>query len=360
MKKIFMFSLFVILIIGCSSNPANKIDGKQVTIKTNVFMACENYKKQSEYNQILSNNGKKELQVDRDSLYLKAQLYKGNKSFSKLRLRDLYIAAFREGHYLSAYKVGEVYLYYPQIKNHYKRAFDWFIKAYVFGVPEAVYYLAVMYERGLGVKQSYKLALKYYQEAVKKGQIAYAMHNIGCLYYHGYAGNQDDDGKELTADQKRDKSIPLFDQAVEYGVKESVLVAMKIMVKKYRNRKNYPIEVMTLEKLEFPEKRSPLFEFRKNFYNKKIEKNVDLKEVFAKNGVEVAKQPYIRGMILLKGYLGKKDVKKAFEHLQKAADIGNYFALYQIGKQKLMEKNINFMAKYFYEAIPKVEADLKK
>ena len=53
------------------------------------------------------------------------------------------------------------------------------------GDAEAQYQLGVMFEQGKGVKQSFEMAMKYYEKAAKQGNTD-AQYNIGNLYFNGH------------------------------------------------------------------------------------------------------------------------------------------------------------------------------
>ena len=53
------------------------------------------------------------------------------------------------------------------------------------GDPKAQNNVGLMYERGLGVSQSYPDAMNWYRQAAEQG-LAEANHNLGLLYYSGF------------------------------------------------------------------------------------------------------------------------------------------------------------------------------
>lgn len=56
------------------------------------------------------------------------------------------------------------------VKQDYKQAFEYFLKAANLEDSEFYYYdVGLCYEKGFGVKQDYKKAFEYYQKAADRG-----------------------------------------------------------------------------------------------------------------------------------------------------------------------------------------------
>lgn len=70
-------------------------------------------------------------------------------------------------------------------KGNYDEAISCFATAYEKGNTDAIYWIGVCYDSGLGVAQNTKCALKFYNEAANRGQVD-ACFALGCLYYTGF------------------------------------------------------------------------------------------------------------------------------------------------------------------------------
>lgn len=92
---------------------------------------------------------------------------------------------------LDFYETGMHYY----LKQDYKVAFDWFVKAAKFEYAEALYYIGLCYTYGHGAPVDYAKAMEWYQKASLQNH-AEAQNRIGILYKHGY-GVQKDDGMAL-------------------------------------------------------------------------------------------------------------------------------------------------------------------
>jgi TPR repeat protein len=73
-------------------------------------------------------------------------------------------------------------------------------------IPQAEHHLAIMFEYGLGVEQSFQRAAEYYQRAAEKS-FTEAMYHLGLMYAHGRVG--------FPQDFKR--AFPLFEAAATNG-----------------------------------------------------------------------------------------------------------------------------------------------
>ena len=69
------------------------------------------------------------------------------------------------------------------IQDH-KEAVKWYNKAAEQGYVDAQYNLGVMYNKGIGVIQDHKEAVKWYSKAAKQGY-ADAQYDLGIMYLHG-------------------------------------------------------------------------------------------------------------------------------------------------------------------------------
>ncbi|KAF6212864.1 hypothetical protein GE061_010574 [Apolygus lucorum] len=87
-----------------------------------------------------------------------------------------------------------------------REALELFISASHRGNGPAAYNLAQCFELGIGIKQNFHEAAKWYQTAVDRGHLT-AMYNLGVFYVHGWGG--------LKQDTKRARQ--LFNEAAKQG-----------------------------------------------------------------------------------------------------------------------------------------------
>ncbi|XP_014246724.1 uncharacterized protein LOC106665065 [Cimex lectularius] len=85
-------------------------------------------------------------------------------------------------------------------------AFKHFMHSSKLGYPPAEYNIALCYERGIGIKQDFAKAAKWYEKAASNGHTT-AMYNLGVFYAHGWGG----------LEESREKAKNLFIQAAEKG-----------------------------------------------------------------------------------------------------------------------------------------------
>lgn len=77
------------------------------------------------------------------------------------------------------------------LKNDYKVALDWFMKAATFEYADAQYYIGLCYDHGHGTDVDYQQALEWYEKAASQNH-SNAQYNIGLLYKFGLGVKQDD------------------------------------------------------------------------------------------------------------------------------------------------------------------------
>ena len=88
---------------------------------------------------------------------------------------------------------------YHGIPNDYHEAFKWYLLAAELGCITSQWHVGDFYDRGLGVLQDYKLAIKWYNTAIENWQtgdiVPYgavaAMHSLGLAYLRGHGVTQD-------------------------------------------------------------------------------------------------------------------------------------------------------------------------
>ncbi|MBL0375067.1 caspase family protein [Rhizobium sp. KVB221] len=102
--------------------------------------------------------------------------------------------------------IGLGYMSLSPDKSRFKpqKAFELFSRASTEGDPEAMFELAKLYEKGIGVNQDFTKAVELYQKSADLG-FADAINDLGFLYYQGASG--------LARD--RQKAIELFLKAAD-------------------------------------------------------------------------------------------------------------------------------------------------
>lgn len=91
-------------------------------------------------------------------------------------------------------------------RNKSREALELFLSASHRGYAPAAYNMAQCFELGVGIKQSFYEAAKWYQKAAELGHLT-AMYNLGVFYVHGWGG--------LTPDTE--KARQLFQEAARKG-----------------------------------------------------------------------------------------------------------------------------------------------
>lgn len=92
-----------------------------------------------------------------------------------------------QGEYLAQLTLARWYCYGDRpekIEKNEKKALQWCKKAMKHNKPEAEYFVALMYEKGMGVPKNMTRARKYYRKAAKKNY-ANAQYHLGLMYHDG-------------------------------------------------------------------------------------------------------------------------------------------------------------------------------
>lgn len=147
-------------------------------------------------------------QKNYDAIYEIGLMYKNGKGF----LKDIDIAinylikSADKNHINSLNKLGNLYYWEnDDIKQDYKKAFGYFIKAADLGDKNAQFRIGWMYESGEGTDKDYKKAVEYYEKAAEQGYM-YAQSNLG---YHYENGNG--------VTKNLEKAFELYKKAAEQG-----------------------------------------------------------------------------------------------------------------------------------------------
>jgi TPR repeat protein len=102
-----------------------------------------------------------------------------------------FVKAAKQEHGPSQHALGVMYLQGMGVPANPKAAAQWLEKAARHQVPEALYNLALLYERGLGVRPNVTYAFTLYDQAANLGQAQSqqghppSQYNLGLFYYQG-------------------------------------------------------------------------------------------------------------------------------------------------------------------------------
>ncbi len=95
-----------------------------------------------------------------------------------------------QGDSFSQYYLASMYDFGIGVPQDYKKALYWYTKAAKQGDFGAQYNLGVMYLDGIGVPQDYKKALYWYTKSAEQGYFG-AQYNLGVMYLDGTGVPQD-------------------------------------------------------------------------------------------------------------------------------------------------------------------------
>jgi len=188
---------------------------------------------------------------------------------------DLANAGWREG--AAAYEKGD-----------YALAFEEFSPLVgTKDAPQALYYMARMYENGQGVRQNIEKALQLYYQAAQAGDLRSAV-ELGSLYYSG---------------EKFARNVPLARQWFEYAAKFGNPVALYNLGIMYANGSGVPVDNKTA------------FNYFKQAANQ---------------GYSLAQREV--GLMLYEGKGAPQDYDLALRYLVRAANQGDVDAQMNLGK----------------------------
>lgn len=187
---------------------------------------------------------------------------------------------------------NEAYCYYTGTNGYplnYSKAFDLFTKAAECGNSDAMNYIGIMYESGMGVLQDTPMAISWYQKAADCIN-AWGMYNLGRYYLVG-------NGVERSIE----KAFELFSRAYDINPQPLISIAVgKIYYERGEYGKVYKYLVSSIKHTDDP---------------------------FAH---------YMMGYLLVHGYTPVKDIKGrqifAFEHFEVAAKAGMAEGMFEYGR----------------------------
>lgn len=262
------------------------------------------------------------------------------------------------------YRIGKCYAYGYGTEQSYEEAARWFQQAG--NNPFAAYALGGQYLRGQGVEQNDKLAYALFQMAAVQGN-AYAQYQLGrmCrngigtrvdpissrqwyekayqgflamertmaddkLYYRLGSMNLKGTGTEVDLEQARF----YFEKAVELGNADALYGLGKLYLKPGFPDFDPAKAIAYLEQAVEKGNAFAKYQLGKllcqgDIVEKDIARGLPLLEELAQSDVPFA--AYIAGKVYLKE-ADWKDVKKAIHYFQQAAERGNSYAEYQLGK----------------------------
>ena len=103
---------------------------------------------------------------------------------------DNCLALAEQGYASAQFNLGLMYDKGHGVTQDYKQAVKWYRKAAEQGDADAQYNLAINYDNGQGVTQDYKQAVKWYRKSAEQGYTA-AQYNLGLRYANGQGVTQD-------------------------------------------------------------------------------------------------------------------------------------------------------------------------
>lgn len=93
-------------------------------------------------------------------------------------------AKAQQGEAASEFEVGKLYQYGRGVKQDYKKALEWYMKAAMQEEPRAQNNIGNLYDFGWGVPQDHAEAVKWYQKSADQRH-AHAEYNLALHYEHG-------------------------------------------------------------------------------------------------------------------------------------------------------------------------------
>ena len=264
------------------------------------------------------------------------------------------------------YRIGKCHAHGHGTEQNYEESARWFRQAVEDNNPFAAYSLGGQYLRGQGVEQSSTEAYRLYTMAAVRGN-AYAQYQLGRMYRDGIGTGADlEDSKRwyakayagflameaAMADDKLcyrlgsmnmtgtgtkvdlEKSRYYFEKAVELGSVDALYGLGKLYLKPEFSEYDPEKAVEYLELAAAKDNAFARYQLGKLFcqgklVQKDIARGLPLLEELAEAGVTFA--AYLAGKVYLNEE-GWQDVQKAIRCFHMAADDGNSYAEYQLGK----------------------------
>ena len=281
------------------------------------------------------------------------------KSIFTKALEKFELVEFAKQNSYIEYRIGKMHEYGLGTEKDTSVAADWYTKAIDNGEnPFAAYSLGNLYLQGSGVKQSDQKAFSYFQisASAEKNPSAYAMYKLGEMYEQGKGTDVD-----LKASTKwYSAAYSGFEQISKKNNDDYILYKLGYMnYKGLGTDQNYEVAIKYyLKSVEF-KNTSAFYGLGKIYSNKEFDK-CDLKKAieYFKSAIEnceendnlIAQAEYAIGKL----YYTEEEIKnleQAIKHFSNAADQGNQFAQYTLGKiylkgnevPKDIEKALSFL-----------------
>ena len=255
------------------------------------------------------------------------------------------------------YRIGKMYYYGIGTKQNYTEAFKWFEKSAVTGNKFAQFSLGSMYYNGSGVERNNKIAFVWYQKSADQGQ-PYASYAVAQMYSKGEYVAHDAE----TANSYYMKALAGFQsldskgQADERTLYKIGCMHMKGLGTEINMSKAIPYLLRAAQLGEKNAKRIIAQEYIKGEnISSDIEKGVKMLTELADDGNNIS--AYKLGKMYMNGDVIFKDLNKAEKYLSQASS-DNEYAMYALVKLYLsdekysLEKAILLLDKgYYYEDI---------
>jgi len=281
-------------------------------------------------------------------IYYRKENYKGAEKW--------FLMAAESGNRFARHNLGNLYFSDKIGKPDYKKAEKWYLKSANQGFSWSQERLGYIYEKALLGEQDCKKALGWYEKSVKQ-EYVFAQYNLASLYYEGTCVVKDlSKAKELfakSADQNNSNAQYMLGKIA--GGNRNYLEAKKWYEKSRSVKGGNVNAILALGDLYYSGNKDIKIDHEKalKLYldaNKKVKKiNVELK--FRIGKIYYNKKKYYLSKVYLsiasdknhaeaqlylasiydKGYTGKIDYAKAFNHYLKAANKGNKIAQYSVG-----------------------------
>ena len=270
-------------------------------------------------------------------------LLEENKALEKAK--KSYKQAAKQGNFYAQNRLGLLY----ENVGDYKSAQTLYSDTSATGNFHATYRLARMYEKGWGVEKDLKKAFVFYEQAAEQGNY-FAQYRLAQIYEDGLTD------KKKTTVSNGEKAFKYYEQSAKAGH----LHAQYKLAKIYRaGRKDMNVELCQTKASEWFEAAAHLGHFeaqwecaqhckekkeqekwyRKSFEtSKKLAEPVALDEKANFHALFLLGEMYYTGVYTNGKTIVPKKRETAFEYYEKAAELGNYNAswqMYKLSKNKI-------------------------
>ena len=242
--------------------------------------------------------------------------------------------------------LGDCYFNGVGVNQDYKKAFEYYQEAAENGLSDGRWREGLSYRDGKGTKQDYKKAFECFKDAAKQNQL-FALVELGNCYQNGLGTEVNGDlAKECyqkAAEKNNNPGLCKMGELYEFGllgVEKNIEKAISYYSKAIVNNFHYMEPIYRLANLYAREEN---YEKALEYINKGVEQN----------------DPY--SIYILSTYYGNgagvpKDPAKEIELLRKAAELGDIYAMtdlggyYNFGYDGFIEKNPLEAANWYSKA----------